>query len=107
MGSKKDEREKQSISGDDVGQVLDPQAGGEEDPNGKAEETLPKTPEEPEKTPEPSLPTITVAAFAKRFLKQDPITIAFVSCEGRTNGVRKLSEPEWRELHEQFLSAPR
>lgn len=52
--------------------------------------------------------TITAQAFVQTVGKSsDPIGKAFLSCEHRAHGVRKLSESEWKNIYSAFLSAPR
>jgi hypothetical protein len=52
------------------------------------------------------VPEITVRVFATGGL-HDPIMRAFVSCEERVNGTRKLPEAEWDSLYQAFKAAGR
>lgn len=68
-----------------------------------------KAPEPPAAEEAPHVPTITVDQFVSRsrLKKIDPVVIAFVSSEKRTNSVRKLAADEWQAHYDAFLNAPR
>lgn len=57
-------------------------------------------------TPEVDEPNSTVRTFCSGSL-HDPITKAFISCEERVNGTRKLTDAQWAQLFQEFKSAPR
>ena len=57
-------------------------------------------------TPPPDVIAVTVrAAFGGRL--RDPIVKAFISCEERVHGTRKLAEAEWAQLFSDFTTAAR
>lgn len=51
-------------------------------------------------------PNSTVRTFCSGSL-HDPITKAFISCEERVHGTRKLTDAQWAQLLQEFKSAPR
>jgi len=51
-------------------------------------------------------PNSTVRTFCSGSL-HDPIAKAFISCEERVHGTRKLTDAQWAQLFQEFKSAPR
>ena len=60
----------------------------------------------PELPSELDVPNCTVRTFCSGSL-HDPITKAFISCEERVYGTRKLTDAQWAQLLQEFKSAPR
>lgn len=63
-------------------------------------------PVEPVPAPVVDVPNCTVRTFCSGSL-HDPITKAFISCEERVHGTRKLTDAQWAQLIQDFKSAAR
>lgn len=101
----RDEDEEQGLPEAEERTMLPPELGEQlpaKEPEQKAEEKSEEAPQQPQEQ------QITVDAYVRRALSsKDPIVIAFVSEEKRTNSVRKLGESDWRKLYDAFRTAPR
>lgn len=57
-------------------------------------------------TPPPDVPEVTARSHFSGRLR-DPVVKAFISCEERAHGTRKLPESEWAQLFSDFLAVAR